>query len=714
MRDSIKVRRRLLIVAGLLSMTVAIEAQPQAGSVDAVVKANPDAAPSVVVTLSRDCHERASCRLLSTASHHPAILRRASDVRYRVQESEDPQTTIAVHDPSGELIASWKGDQDPESLRRIWNMIENAREYLVAAGRSALEGDVEKALQQRALASFMLGNLEAGEARLQQMLQGSPESRQIASIWSMRLGLREGTTPDEAFLLDLIERAETDYVRFESWMLLGEQRARDERNEAAIDAFRQAMKTAGTDDERKVAWRSLSELTGSSGSVGGLGASGSLIAGQRIVHSRWTGSDIESVTYRLDGRDVARAETVPYVASIDFGPLPERHVLEVSALDPRGSQVRSEQLIINGSSHDPSIRMTVSAEQPGTDLFEVSLVVRIPEDRTGTVLLELDGRVIQKFDAPPYITRIGADRSGPAVLRAILRLEDGSETEDVRLLNVETLSMRSDVHRVEVPVYSDSQIRADELVVLENGRSRPVKRLIAAGESPLIVSLLIDASSSVAGNVLDLEEAALSFVDSLNPEDQVMVVSFNTNARITLWPTSDRMKIRHAIWSLRAGGLTAVNDAIISSLLHMQPTGSRRAILVITDGHDTASLFSFHEIATVGERYATPIYAAIMNPQIPAGPRKHRMPRSSPVVAAQNQLSRIARRSGGAALQLWSPSDLSSLSRKISDDLAKQHLLVYEPATTGPSLRSLEVSLNTGKRLRAPEVVTFSREGAEE
>ncbi|MCI0664061.1 MAG: VWA domain-containing protein, partial [Acidobacteria bacterium] len=81
-------------------------------------------------------------------------------------------------------------------------------------------------------------------------------------------------------------------------------------------------------------------------------------------------------------------------------------------------------------------------------------------------------------------------------------------------------------------------------------------------EVPFNVVLLIDTSNSTFFKLEDIQQSALAFIGLLREQDQVMVVSFDTQVYIDSEFTNDRKKLRRAILETRSGGTTRVYDAI--------------------------------------------------------------------------------------------------------------------------------------------------------
>jgi VWFA-related protein len=101
---------------------------------------------------------------------------------------------------------------------------------------------------------------------------------------------------------------------------------------------------------------------------------------------------------------------------------------------------------------------------------------------------------------------------------------------------------------------------------------------------------MLDTSPSTQFRLEDIQDAAMSFVNQLRPDDRVMVVSFNDDIRILSDFTTDRSRLNRAIQHAHTGDGTRLYDAvdmvINQQLSHIQ---GRKAIVLFTDGVDTTS-----------------------------------------------------------------------------------------------------------------------------
>ncbi len=108
-------------------------------------------------------------------------------------------------------------------------------------------------------------------------------------------------------------------------------------------------------------------------------------------------------------------------------------------------------------------------------------------------------------------------------------------------------------------------------------------------ETPFQVVLMIDTSNSTLFRLEDIQAAAAAFTDQLRRDDQVMVVSFDSRVRFLCEFTSDRDRLRRAIYETRTGGSTKLYEAVDQVVDRLEQIQGRKAIVLFTDGVDTSS-----------------------------------------------------------------------------------------------------------------------------
>ena len=256
-------------------------------------------------------------------------------------------------------------------------------------------------------------------------------------------------------------------------------------------------------------------------------------------------------------------------------------------------------------------------------------------------------------------------------------------------------------------------LKRKDFKISENGVPQKVP-YVRSEEQPFTVILMIDTSPSTRYRIDDIHYAATTFVNQLRPTDKVMVVAFDTRARLlTPEPTSDRGQLYAAIYKSQFGSGTSLYDAV-NAVVSMDPiqVPGRKAIVLFTDGVDTTSRRASFEstIADVEEidaliypiRYDTMLAnaanrgstAADLSAILGALSGGSSTPPAVWMRGARGQspaeyekgkhyLEALAQNSGGRMFEAESITDLSTSFAGIAEELRQRYSIGYYPSDTG-------------------------------
>ena len=132
-------------------------------------------------------------------------------------------------------------------------------------------------------------------------------------------------------------------------------------------------------------------------------------------------------------------------------------------------------------------------------------------------------------------------------------------------------------------------LQKEEFRIWEDGVEQEVA-FFQSVDKPFSVVLMLDTSPSTQFRLEDIQDAAISFVNQLRPDDKVMVVSFNDDIKVLTEFTTDRGKLRRAIERSRTDDGTRLYDAVDMVInQQLSRVQGRKAIVLFTDGVDTNS-----------------------------------------------------------------------------------------------------------------------------
>jgi len=150
-------------------------------------------------------------------------------------------------------------------------------------------------------------------------------------------------------------------------------------------------------------------------------------------------------------------------------------------------------------------------------------------------------------------------------------------------------------------------LKASDFSLVEDRTPVPIDRLDNQ-DVPLQIVLLFDISESIRDSLKAIQDAATAFVESMNPEDRVMLVLFNSEIRSFEQTTEDREPILREIRNARARGMTKLYDALLFGMKYLEGRPGRKAIVCFTDGQDTSGTSSRVAVLNAAARSGYPIY----------------------------------------------------------------------------------------------------------
>ena len=206
--------------------------------------------------------------------------------------------------------------------------------------------------------------------------------------------------------------------------------------------------------------------------------------------------------------------------------------------------------------------------------------------------------------------------------------------------------------------------------VYEDGRPQPIA-FLRRDDVPTSLGLIIDNSSSMRSLRPRVEAAALAFVHASNPLDEVFGLNFADTPRIDVPFTRDVRVLEAGVARVDAIGGTAMRDALLAAARYLREraTNDRRALLVITDGHDNASRISASECRKLVERSGAAIYAV----------RLVRDASSAEGHDNAGELDRLAELTGGIANQIAATSNIELVALEIAHRIRNEYTIAYTP-----------------------------------
>ena len=224
-------------------------------------------------------------------------------------------------------------------------------------------------------------------------------------------------------------------------------------------------------------------------------------------------------------------------------------------------------------------------------------------------------------------------------------------------------------------------LQASDLIVSESSRAQRIGVNLANTVAPVALALVLDTSGSMAGKPFADAKAAMSaLVQSLGPNDQGAIITFNTAVSIPQQLTADKAALAAAIDRAVAGGDTAIFDAVnaAADVIAPVPAQTRRAIILLTDGIDNSSRTALAAVTAKVSALGAPLYVIGLGTDL-----------DRPVLQALADGSK-----GGAAYVAPTSAQLAGIYAGLSEQLATEYVVSYRSNVNAISAGStLEVTL---------------------
>jgi Ca-activated chloride channel family protein len=218
-------------------------------------------------------------------------------------------------------------------------------------------------------------------------------------------------------------------------------------------------------------------------------------------------------------------------------------------------------------------------------------------------------------------------------------------------------------------------LKEEDFAVFEDG-VRQELTLFNHEDLPISLALLIDTSASMDQKLPSARTAATRFVQTMRAQDVAEIVQFSDRTTTLQDFTADQPKLIEALGNTYAAGPTALHNALYIALkdLDRQKNAAqlrRRAIILLSDGEDTASLVSDEQVIELARRTEINIYAISLRPNRVSDRDNKEFSQ------AAHLLTVLARDTGGQVHFPTSLSELDAVYGKIAEELRSQYNLGY-------------------------------------
>ena len=213
-----------------------------------------------------------------------------------------------------------------------------------------------------------------------------------------------------------------------------------------------------------------------------------------------------------------------------------------------------------------------------------------------------------------------------------------------------------------------------------------------AEDVPISVGVIFDVSGSMKDKIATSRNAASTFLKTGNPDDEYFLVTFANRPEVDSDFTTDVSKLQSKLLVTNAKGMTAMYDSVYLGLEKLKEgSNPKKAILLITDGEDNHSRYTYQNVKEFVKEQDVQIYGIGIvddyNSQLSAG-------RTGRVM-----IEELADLTGGRAFFPDSAYELEDICTKIAVELKNQYVIGYH-STNGAKdgkWRKLRVKVNPPK-----------------
>lgn len=242
--------------------------------------------------------------------------------------------------------------------------------------------------------------------------------------------------------------------------------------------------------------------------------------------------------------------------------------------------------------------------------------------------------------------------------------------------------------------------------VLEDGSPQQIRFFGRETDLPLRIGLLMDTSNSIRQRLEFEKDAAIDFLSGVirRDKDMAFLMTFDNEPEVIQDYTGDLALLTSAIRHQRAGGGTALRDAIFLASQKLDdaplPKGPnaevRKVLVVISDGDDTLSDRALSDSIEEAMRAEAAIYAISTSTDwlSLSGATPHKMHLSH----GDEVLKEFSDETGGRVFFPYKVDDLAQSFLDIGNELRSQYFIAYAPTNPLSNGRYRKIRVETERK----------------
>ena len=422
--------------------------------------------------------------------------------------------------------------------------------------------------------------------------------------------------------------------------------------------------------------------------------------GMLRIDTMTTGKDIDSVDFVLDGHEQLIKRVPPFTVELDLGSLPRMRTLTAIARDAQGVEVARDQKEINAGSHRFDARLIEPRSNRQYDRsLRAEAQIEVPDGgAVERVEFYLNETLVSTLYQEPWTQPIFLDSDGElAYVRVVAYRPDGNYVEDTVFVNAPDYMENLEVQFVElfITVLDKAKhpvlgLEQETFTVLEDETAQEIRRFDRVTNLPIHAAILLDISASMEESLEMAQRAALEFFqENLTPKDRAALMTFNDHPNLAVKFTNELADLAGGLAGLKAERGTALFDSVVFSLYYFNGIKGQRALIILSDGRDEHSQFTFEDTLEYARRAGVAIYSIGLGLNKKSGD-------------AKKKLTRLTAETGGRSFFVDAAEDLPGIYGAIQEELRSRYYIAYQSTNTAEDdeFRFIEVNVS-GKDLDA-------------
>ncbi|MET0621569.1 MAG: VWA domain-containing protein [Pyrinomonadaceae bacterium] len=223
-------------------------------------------------------------------------------------------------------------------------------------------------------------------------------------------------------------------------------------------------------------------------------------------------------------------------------------------------------------------------------------------------------------------------------------------------------------------------------------------------DAPVSLGVVFDVSGSMGGDkIMRAREALSKFVDTSHSRDEYFLIGFNSRAQLLLDHTRDSDALMQKLTFVQTRGQTALYDATYLGVERVtRGAHKKRAVLLISDGQDNSSRYTFSELKRLLKESDVIIYA--IGIVAPGGD-------SALDYSGRAILEELAGVSGGKAFFPSTGAEMNDTFERIALELRTQYSIGYRPTTFANDGKWHKLKIKVQPPRGFPKLFVRGREG---